>query len=105
MSSNRHSVTSQSHRHESSSHVNDFWKIKIKYYFNEILDCNDDGKINAEDIKIIVEFYKDIKKLKENDKKIVSFVSFLDKWKSNLLAGNLRFGLFKKRTFKKNFLK
>lgn len=89
MSSNRHSVTSQSqgHHHESTSHTNDFWKIKIRYYFNEILDCNDDEKVNAEDIKIIQDFYKDIKKLKETDKKLVSFNNFLDKWKSNLLAG------------------
>lgn len=90
MSSSRQSVISQSHHHhESTSHTNDFWKIKIKYYFNEILDCNDDEKVSAEDIKIIQDFYKEIKKLKETDKKLVSFVNFLDKWKSNLLAGNL----------------
>ena len=69
---------------------NEFWKNKIKYYFNEILDCNDDGNVDSEDIHIIQEFYKGIKDLNDNSPKFANFVNFLDKWKEVLFAGKER---------------
>ncbi len=69
------------------SHTNDFWRIKITYYFNEILDCNDDGKVNADDIKIIINFYRDIKRLSEKGSRYNNFKNFIEKWQSNLFAG------------------
>ncbi len=73
--------------HGEPSTTNDFWRIKITYYFNEILDCNDDLKVNNEDIKTIVSFYKEIKRLSEKGSRYNNFKNFIEKWQSNLFAG------------------
>lgn len=71
----------------STSDTNEFWRIKIKYYFNEILDCNDDGKVGSDDFKLITDFYKGLKHIAETSQKYMDFERYIEKWKSNLLAG------------------
>lgn len=70
-----------------TSDTNDFWRIKIKYYFNEILDCNDDRKVGSDDFKLILDFYKGLKHISETSQKYMDFEKYIEKWKTNLLAG------------------
>jgi hypothetical protein len=60
--------------------TNDFWKKKIAFYFNDILDTNSDGKINTADISNFKEMYKIMKGLKQDSPQLTSFCEFLDKW-------------------------
>lgn len=60
--------------------TNDFWKKKIAFYFNDILDTNSDGKINIADISNFKEMYKIMKGLKQDSPQLTSFCEFLDKW-------------------------
>jgi Ca2+-binding EF-hand superfamily protein len=72
--------------------VNDFWKKKIRFYFNEVLDVDNDGKVNSKDIDIFKEMFRQMKSLDHNSPKLVKFSDFLNKWLEAVMTADQKFG-------------
>ncbi|CAF1077507.1 unnamed protein product [Brachionus calyciflorus] len=66
--------------------VNDFWKKKIHFYFTEILDFDNDGRVSSKDVAGFKEMYKYMKKLKQDSPELDRFSKFLNVWINNILA-------------------
>ena len=66
----------------SQSPVNSFWEKKISFYFIDILDIDNDGKVNANDILSFKEMYRHMKGFDIDSAQYKSFSNFLDSWKN-----------------------
>ncbi|RNA10732.1 calcium sensor EFh [Brachionus plicatilis] len=66
--------------------INDFWKKKIHFYFTEILDFDNDGRVSSKDVTGFKEMYKYMKKLKHDSPELDKFSKFLNVWISNILT-------------------
>lgn len=64
----------------SSSEINEFWQRKVKFYFNEVLDYDNDGHLNKNDVETFKELYKHMRNLKQNSPELEKFSKFLNIW-------------------------
>ena len=60
--------------------INEFWNRKVKFYFDRILDFDNDGYLSQNDIDIFKEMYKLSKNLDNDSHDLHRFSMFLDKW-------------------------
>jgi Ca2+-binding EF-hand superfamily protein len=63
-----------------SLEINEFWKRKVKFYFNEVLDYDQDGQLNRKDVETFKELYKHMRNLKQNSAELEKFSKFLTIW-------------------------
>lgn len=92
---NTQATTANESKNPANSSVpppNEFWVKKIKFYFNEILDINNDGKVNSNDIDMFRELYRQLKGLDHNSPKLASFSEFLQKWLTAIMLADQKFG-------------
>lgn len=66
--------------------INDFWKKKIYFYFTEILDFDNDGRVSSKDVTGFKEMYKYMKNLKHDSPELDKFSKFLNVWINNILS-------------------
>jgi hypothetical protein len=69
-----------------SARVNDFWRKKIKFYFNEILDFDSDGRVSSRDVNGFIEMYKHMKGLRSDSREIEKFAKFLKVWIESIMT-------------------
>ena len=62
--------------------VNNFWITKISFYFIDILDVDNDGKVNSHDIFSFKEMFSTMKQLDFDSDSYRNFSNFLDLWKN-----------------------
>lgn len=71
---------------EASMEVNEFWRSKVRFYFNEILDFDSDGHVSSKDVEAFKNMYKYIKNLDHDSPDLDRFSRFLNIWIENILA-------------------
>lgn len=60
--------------------ANDFWQRKMAFYFNEVLDVNNDGVVNNVDLEIFRSIFKQMKHLSGDQELLNRFNNFLNTW-------------------------
>lgn len=70
----------------SSNEINEFWQKKVKFYFNEVLDYDNDGLLNKNDVETFKELYKQMRNLKHNSPELEKFSKFLNLWIESIVA-------------------
>lgn len=79
------SVTSKSNTAVAEK-TNEFWSKKIRFYFNEILDFDSDGRVSSRDVNGFIEMYKHMKGLRYDSPELEKFAKFLKIWIEKILT-------------------
>jgi Ca2+-binding EF-hand superfamily protein len=66
--------------------LNDFWHKKIQFYFNEILDFDNDGRVSSRDVNGFIEMYKHMKNLRSDSHELEKFSKFLKVWIETIMS-------------------
>ena len=83
---NKTAVESKSTESTDQKTLNDFWNKKIKFYFNEILDFDSDGRVSSRDVNGFMEMYKHMKNLKSDSPELSKFAKFLKLWIEKIMS-------------------
>jgi hypothetical protein len=68
--------------------VEDFWHKKMTFYFNEVLDVNNDGVVNEIDLETFKVIFKQMKHLSGDSPMLESFTNFLNTWFKAMMRGD-----------------